>query len=411
MDLAAQEAALKALLDGYRATTYTNYIGTGGFALVAFDFLHTLPEEIHLIWPTSLSVPKVLFFVLRYYVIVNNVFAVLYNVPRGLTPDECRKVFYRSAYSTPVLVLGAEAILFIRVYAFSGRSRRMLVYLIVQYLAIHATTFTLLVKFVQSAKFVEMPFANMSCMPVQAESNLLGGVFTTLLCGVVIVMVLMIILALRKHRSSFRIGESSGLLTVFWRDGIFYFIVLSGLLSANIFVTFAAPEGYKLLFTQFTVDMHTVLSTRMLLHLREWAERDRYGSAITPSSLTDVRTRTAMFPSSENSYLPTKGGRGQQETIGGTSRKRTHGRLRTLMEDGLEWSTMQVRDTVVSPVELEDRRFEVPGGDTSIESATQEKGGGWNTRTIPKAQGSAERTTVEGRSHVMEVKRTEPPVQ
>lgn len=73
------------------------------------------------------------------------------------------------------------------------------------------------------------------------------------------------------------------------------------------------------------------------------------------------------------------------------------------MEDGLEWSTMQVRETVVSSVELEDR----PGGDTSIESVTQEKGGGWDTRTIPQVLGSAEGNTVEGGSHVMEVKRTE----
>ncbi|KAJ3522430.1 hypothetical protein NMY22_g11894 [Coprinellus aureogranulatus] len=310
MDAPEQRAALEALLDGYRATTLTNYIATGGFALVVFDYFCTLPEEIRLIWPTPWSVPKVLFFVLRYYVFVNNVFAVLYNIPKNLTPGECRHVFMRSAYSTPVLTLGAEAILFIRVYAFSGGSYAMRVYLICQFIAIHGTSLVLLIKFVQSAKceysvetfnrspatlpelrhvcasVVELPFRNVSCMPVQASSNFLGGVWTLLLGGVIIVMALMITIALGKHRGAVFRAEKTGLLTVFYRDGIFYFLILGTFLSANIFVTFAAPEGYKILFTQFAVDMHSVLSTRMLLHLREWAEREQYGSALGAHSHT-----------------------------------------------------------------------------------------------------------------------------
>ncbi|KAJ3535159.1 hypothetical protein NMY22_g6612 [Coprinellus aureogranulatus] len=306
---AVEEAVLKALLDGYQATVHTSYIVSYhiiscplslndfhtwvtsiGHRSVracstpspllplnhlsqfisrpisqAFDYVHTLPEEIRLIWPSVWSVPKALFFVLRYYVFVNNILAVLYNDPKDRTPEQCERAFQRVAYSTPLVTVGAEAILFLRVYAFSGRSHAMLVYLVIQFL---------------SAKFVDMPFHNVSCMPVEGRSNFLGGVCVLLLCGVVIVMGLMICIAVKRRRGSVLRAGRTGLSTVLFRDGVIYFIVLGTLLSANIFVTFASPEGYKLLFTQLTINMHSVLSTRMLLHLREWAEHDQYGSVL-----------------------------------------------------------------------------------------------------------------------------------
>ena len=77
------------------------------------------------------------------------------------------------------------------------------------------------------------------------------------------------------------------------------------------------------------------------------------------------------------------------------------------MEDGLEWSTMQVRETLVSPVELEERRSERTG-DASRGSVTEEKGGGWDTRSI--AQVLENGTTIEAGLHASEAKRTEPRV-
>ena len=34
------------------------------------DFLHTFPDEVRFMWPAPLSLPKVLFLVLRYYHVV-----------------------------------------------------------------------------------------------------------------------------------------------------------------------------------------------------------------------------------------------------------------------------------------------------------------------------------------------------
>ena len=87
----------------------------------------------------------------------------------------------------------------------------------------------------------------MTCMPVESNSNLLGGVFSMLLGSVIsesyvailpttliwaltsltdflVVMGMMIYFVFTKHRNF-----NSALLTIFYRDGIFYFLAITGM--------------------------------------------------------------------------------------------------------------------------------------------------------------------------------------
>ncbi|TEB32178.1 hypothetical protein FA13DRAFT_287727 [Coprinellus micaceus] len=275
MSGAPPAGALETLIAALKVTSYSNYVALAGFALVIADYLHTFPDEVRYMWPARLSLPKLLFFAMRYYIFVNNIFNALYIFPRDASPELCHSRFFRAAMSCTVLVLGAEGILFLRVYAFSGRSKRLLAYLVVQFCAIHGTAYPILISFLNSMEYRQLPLRNLPCMPVTANATLLGGVFATLLEGVIIALVLMIFLANRKHHLALAVsGFKSPLLSVFYRDGIFYFICLSAILTTNIIITFTAPREYKLHFIQLAVDLYVILSTRMLLHLRQWAERD-----------------------------------------------------------------------------------------------------------------------------------------
>ncbi|KAF6763035.1 hypothetical protein DFP72DRAFT_521096 [Ephemerocybe angulata] len=82
----------------------------------------------------------------------------------------------------------------------------------------------------------------------------------------------MVYAALRIHR---RFNLGSPLLIVFYRDGIVYFICLclSVLASINLAANLSNPGGYRFFFTQLEISLHGILSTRMLLHLREVAAR------------------------------------------------------------------------------------------------------------------------------------------
>ncbi|KAF5334379.1 hypothetical protein D9611_013559 [Ephemerocybe angulata] len=266
---AAQMAVVHSIVEGYEATKYTNYLAVGGFALIMADYLQTFPDEVRLMWPGRMTLPKAIFFALRYYSMAHHILALMYGERTGLTPSECKASFERVSISTAAIIVTAEALLFLRVYAFSGKNRKMHAYLILLFIAIQASASFLLYKFLDSVKFVKSPFLNMVCLPLHLNSTLLAYVFTLLLLSVIIVMLIMVCIAFKKQGNF-----NSALVTTFYRDGIFYFICLSALASANIIVNFAAPAGYKFLFIQTEADLHVILSTRMLIHLRACADRD-----------------------------------------------------------------------------------------------------------------------------------------
>ncbi|TEB32197.1 hypothetical protein FA13DRAFT_288946 [Coprinellus micaceus] len=264
---AFQKVIYDMIVDGYTATTWTNYLAVSGYALIAADYLHTLPDEIRLMWPSPWSFPKVVFFVLRYYIFPHHVLAAMYGQLVGLNPKQCYANFMRLGVSTAIVVVIAENYLVYSRLRLCGQRQEDGR---VPHISIHRSSFVLLVRFLGTVKYTQLPFPNMTCMPVESNSNLLGGVFSMLLGSVIIVMGMMIYFVFTKHRNF-----NSALLTIFYRDGIFYFLAITVLASANIIVNFAAPTGYKFLFIQTEADIHTILATRMLLHLRAWAEREQ----------------------------------------------------------------------------------------------------------------------------------------
>lgn len=107
-------------------------------------------------------------------------------------------------------------------------------------------------------------------MPVAGDVSRLGIAFSLLLANIVASMAFMVYIALRKHQQS---GFSNGLLTLFYRDSVVYFLFMSLFAILNIVVCFRAPEHYSSIIVQPQAVLHAILSTHMLLHLREWGQR------------------------------------------------------------------------------------------------------------------------------------------
>lgn len=146
----------------------------------------------------------------------------------------------------------------------------MLVYLLFQYIAVQGTLLGLVIKFIGDVHFVEgYPMVEMQyCRPFQGRNTLIGTAFALLLGSITVVMGIMVFLAHQKHR-----GLRSELVSVFYRDGISYFICLSVMTSVNVFVNFAAPKEFQFLFLELEIALHGILSTRMILHLRRTEAR------------------------------------------------------------------------------------------------------------------------------------------
>ncbi|TEB31068.1 hypothetical protein FA13DRAFT_479047 [Coprinellus micaceus] len=273
------------ILDGYEWTQRLNYLGISGFTVLLCDFLHTFPDEVRLMWPQPLSPLKALFLFLRYYIMGHMILLINYGYPTGVTTQHCTTTFIAMTISSGFLIVASEWVLFIRVWAFSGRNKKVLAFLGFQAIAIHgATKITLVTLFIRSVRFSPVPFhLNMPCLVADSNDKLLSGTFGLLLWGLVSIMSIMIFFVYQRHRHL-----KTKLLSVFYRDGVFYFVCLSMLATVNIVVnTTSKARGFKYLFTQIEVISHVILSTRMLIHLRLCAEREAGTDtqAVCPSTM------------------------------------------------------------------------------------------------------------------------------
>lgn len=252
-------------INGLFAVRYTTYLAIAGYALVIADFLHTYPDEVRYMWTAPPNLPLFLFFFLRYGVFIHIGLHIASLFP-AVSPEWCGLATQRVGISTTILIAGSEAILFLRVYAFTGRSKRVLAFLTLQATGGLTAAVVLLTRYLQSVQYVKAPIPDMMCVPARANVGFAGGAFAALLANSIVVMLVMMYTAFLKHKKN-----KSCLFKIFWRDGVVYFILLSILASVNIVVNFTASGHYTFLFVQPEVFLHVILSTRMLLHLRSWA--------------------------------------------------------------------------------------------------------------------------------------------
>ncbi|KAF6751518.1 hypothetical protein DFP72DRAFT_907324 [Ephemerocybe angulata] len=290
---------MEEVLQAYQATRYTSYINTAGFTLVVADYLQTLPDEVHLMWPSPISLPQFLFYFLRYYILVVNTINALYYIPLGRSVKECQITWLAGAFLSAPIVVAAEGMLCYRVYAFSGRNRKIFIYLILQFIVIHMAEIAVLVQYGRTVQFLHFPGGSVTCMAL-TSSTYLAVLFTLLLVNVISTMVLMIYIAFSKHGR-----VDSGLVRVFYRDGVFYFIVLSALAIANIHINFLASEWHRYLITQLEVDFHAILATRMLLHLRRYAESEKFVGVIPAEQTGDPALASAIDYSYHDGFIVT----------------------------------------------------------------------------------------------------------
>lgn len=265
---AAQKALMDALVDGLWIVKVTHYLWVAGYSLVVADYLHTLPEEVRLLWPVRMSIPKLLFLGTRYYIFVHIVFSILWQ-RTDLPPSVCKSGFDRLSVSCVVLIALTDGLMFLRVYAFSGKNRVMLAYLLFQFVGHNIAAYAIIAKYLPTVKFLKLPFSNVPCLPIETSEILLGAAFIVLFITAVIEMIVMLYLAYRKHKDL-----DTSLWKVCCKDGVLYFVALAILATLNIIVTFGASGGWKFLFVQMVTNLHVIFSTRLLLHLRSWAERD-----------------------------------------------------------------------------------------------------------------------------------------
>jgi len=145
--------------------------------------------------------------------------------------------------------------------------------------AIYIPVIVILVIFLNSLQYGAPPLPTVvGCHPTQG-SDILFADFVLLMIHETTVMILTLWVGVRRLRHS-----RSRLVTTLYKDGIFYFISLFLISAGNIVVLVAGPPEYVDLLNTFQRVLHSILSTRILLHVRQAARGD-WANSIALSKL------------------------------------------------------------------------------------------------------------------------------
>ncbi|TFK23473.1 hypothetical protein FA15DRAFT_464558 [Coprinopsis marcescibilis] len=286
-----------AMLDRFKLTLYfqrnIRYLNASSLTVLIADYLQTVDLETKLIWGSDWTLVKVLYLVSRYSPFFDVPLTVYYNEAMGISPELCYQLLIVLSASIVFGSMIAEgshpnvlyegdltdrrrtAILFLRVAALLGRKRRMNIYLAVHYVIAESGLLTAFIMFIVSLKFGQSPVPKyINCMIVDSNFLPLIAVFGIILFNQAAVMLISVWIGIRKYRNS-----KGPLVGVFYRDGAGYFILLSMMSAVNLIVAAVGPPEYKYLFAAPQRVLHSTLSTRMVLHLREITDAQRQPTA------------------------------------------------------------------------------------------------------------------------------------
>ncbi|KAJ3508695.1 hypothetical protein NMY22_g16532 [Coprinellus aureogranulatus] len=252
----------------------SSYFDVASLALLVVDYLATVDMEIEHIWPAPWSPAKVLYLFSRYLAFFDIPFAVYYHTVLGLKPRMCLDMFRVGTTSIVAGVVFAEAILFLRVYALSGRNRKLMYCLIFQFTATHLAWISMFGVFFSGIEFGPSPLPSvLGCVILPPKKKiygtLLAGMFGFLMANEILVALITFIIGLLKYRHM----RHSPLITIFYRDGLFYFVSLTAFSIANMIVDIIGPPEFRFLMVmQVPPDMPAVPSTHTINHLFQVSE-------------------------------------------------------------------------------------------------------------------------------------------
>ncbi|KAJ3733642.1 hypothetical protein DFJ43DRAFT_1138014 [Lentinula guzmanii] len=222
--------------------------------ILFYDWILLLPEEIEFIWSAKLLRPfNALYNIQRYMPFIDTV-ALLYIVSfaEQIDVEKCRVLYNISGWMYIIGITLTEVVLTMRIWALWGKDTRLSIGLPLFFLSCWVPNFYIFHKFLQTETYIPSP------LPQIIGCAILGGQPILYLCWVILVVyeAVLLILMLIQYRRQFSLTR------VVYRDGITYYIILFSTILL-------LPHDLQNLFTPPQRVIHTILTSRVVLHMRK----------------------------------------------------------------------------------------------------------------------------------------------
>ncbi|KAF8582157.1 hypothetical protein K439DRAFT_169662 [Ramaria rubella] len=274
------------------ATVRANQVGSfcdlASIAVLTYDYFLTLDLEINLIWGTPWNIGKVLYFLTKYSVFIESgllLFCKSFLIRKSCF---CTNMCYSVSNVWVVYILGCWSC---RMYSFIQNMGHLgTEYKIRDSACTTPYSIRNPCRFFDARSLVaQSPIPKIQSCFLMANHDILIFIdYALILLFETIILVLTLVKGVAHYRNS-----SSSLVATLYKDGLLYYIYLTSFSLGNVFfLVFLVDTGASLILMQRA--FHSILTGRILLHLRTAVIRDRRTASSlrsTPNVLTSIFAR------------------------------------------------------------------------------------------------------------------------
>ncbi|KAH8102196.1 hypothetical protein BXZ70DRAFT_59746 [Cristinia sonorae] len=271
-----------------RIRTYLRFASS---AVFVYDYLLTLGQEITFIWPFEWSTVDALYVLTRYLAFADTIVAMFYHLKPNLTAAECKSLTLSSSWILVVGIIVAEAILTLRTWAIWNRGKYIGVFLIAIFTSCMIVACLIEGLFLGSLTFA--PSFN-DAIPgcILTDANPAVGVEYVIVIVLETVVVLLTLLKVfQQRRADRQLGrpEHHGLAHVLYRDGLHYYMYPLAISIVNFVAVLKLPSYSADLLSGLQRVIHSTLTARVILNLREaLSRRQTFSISEIPSTRSGI---------------------------------------------------------------------------------------------------------------------------
>ncbi|XP_006460424.1 hypothetical protein AGABI2DRAFT_68163, partial [Agaricus bisporus var. bisporus H97] len=243
-----------------------------------FDYILTVHHEIEYIWESKWNLVKILFLLTRYLPFIDCVVVFIRKFARTIPTTNCCAVAYQySACFLPHIGIsraeGIIVLLTIRAWAVWEKDRRLTIMLAIFFASFCVVEWVMMGLFLKPLEPLQRPWIVCGTLHI---NQLLSACWVVLMVYDAAIFSLIAVQAWRTFRS----WGDVPLTRIIYHDGIIYFAYLFCLSLLNVVIILKFPKQYVNLLSLLERVVHSVLTCRIILHIRH---------------LTSKRTRPPEF--------------------------------------------------------------------------------------------------------------------
>ncbi|KAG7089134.1 hypothetical protein E1B28_010842 [Marasmius oreades] len=275
----AAAAKFERMVVGLTHQQIIKHIDVLNATLLVYDILLNLSLEIEHIWRRQWSYLTVLYILQRYTPLFDTAAVTLqHHFALNLSPQYCDLNHKIASWSYVVGIVLSETILALRVWAVWKRSIPVGIGLSVWFLGCWIPCFVFLGKFLGAMEFAIAPFTKFRGCFISGGSNILYVCWVLLMIYDAGTLVMILIPGV----GAFRRGGRSELVRTVYRDGVIYYALIFLMSTLNVIIVLTLPPDLVYLLSTFERVLHSLLTSRAVLHIRQIALHSTYPET-TPS--------------------------------------------------------------------------------------------------------------------------------